>query len=251
MSGHSHWATIKRKKGAGDAKRGQVFTKLAKEITMAAREGGDPNMNFKLRLAVDKARESNMPKDSIERAIKRGTGESKDGAVFEDVMYEGYGPKGVAFMVECVTENRNRTVADVRHALSRAGGNLGEAGSVAWQFSRKAYFLLTGDNLDFDKIFEIALENGADDVEQSEDGIEIYAEAEAYKMMSDALFAAGLHIQEAQIRMIPNQPIDLPLDDTLQVLRVIDALEELDDVQQVYHNMNISDEAIAALENEE
>jgi len=302
MSGHSHWATIKRKKGAGDAKRGQVFTKLAKEITMAAREGGDPNMNFKLRLAVDKARESNMPKDSIERAIKRGTGESKDGAVFEDVMYEGYGPKGVAlmvecvtenrnrtvadvrhalsraggnlgeagsgavfedvmyegygpkgvaFMVECVTENRNRTVADVRHALSRAGGNLGEAGSVAWQFSRKAYFLLTGDNLDFDKIFEIALENGADDVEQSEDGIEIYAEADAYKMMSDALFAAGLHIQEAQIRMIPNQPIDLPLDDTLQVLRVIDALEELDDVQQVYHNMNISDEAIAALENEE
>jgi len=132
MSGHSHWATIKRKKGAGDAKRGQVFTKLAKEITMAAREGGDPNMNFKLRLAVDKARESNMPKDSIERAIKRGTGESKDGAVFEDVMYEGYGPKGVALMVECVTENRNRTVADVRHALSRAGGNLGEAGSVAW-----------------------------------------------------------------------------------------------------------------------
>ena len=131
MSGHSHWATIKRKKGAGDAKRGQLFTKLAKEIVLAARDGGDPDTNFKLRLAIDKARSNNMPKDSIDRAIKRGTGESKDGAVFEEIMYEGYGPKGVALMIECVTENRNRTVADIRHALSRAGGNLGESGSAA------------------------------------------------------------------------------------------------------------------------
>ncbi len=251
MSGHSHWATIKRKKGAGDAKRGQLFTKLAKEITLAAREGGDPNMNFKLRLSVDKARANNMPKDSIDRAIKRGTGESKDGAVFEDVMYEGYGPKGVAFMIECVTENRNRTVAEVRHALSRAGGSLGESGSVAWQFSRKAYFLLTGDNLDFDKVFELALESGADEVEQSDDGIEIYAEVENFKTLSNAFFEAGLHITEAELRMVPNQEVELSTEETLQVLRVADNLDDLDDVQHVYHNMTVSDAAIAALEGEE
>ncbi len=248
MSGHSHWATIKRKKGAGDAKRGQLFTKLAKEITLSAREGGDPGTNFRLRLAIDKARDNNMPKDSIDRAIKRGTGESKDGAVFEDVMYEGYGPKGVAFMVECVTENRNRTVAEVRHALSRGGGSMGESGSVAWQFSRKTYFLLTGDNLDFDKVFELSLENGADDVEESEDGIEVYAEVENFKTLSNAFFNAGLHIAEASLRMIPNQEMELSVDETLQVLRVADNLDDLDDVQQVYHNLKISDEAIAALE---
>ena len=251
MSGHSHWATIKRKKGAGDAKRGQVFTKLAKEITLAAREGGDPNSNFKLRLCVDKARGSNMPKDSIDRAIKRGTGESKDGFVFEDVMYEGYGPKGVAFIIECVTENRNRTVAEVRHALSRAGGSLGETGSVSWQFSRKAYFLVTGDNLNFDKVFELSLENGADDVEESDDGIEILAGVENFKTLSTAFFAAGLHIAEAELRMIPNQEVDLSTEEILQVLRVVDVLDELDDVQHVYHNMTVSEEAIAALEGEE
>jgi YebC/PmpR family DNA-binding regulatory protein len=250
MSGHSHWATIKRKKGAGDAKRGQMFTKLSKEVTLAAREGGDPNTNFKLRLAIDKARANNMPKDSIDRAIKRGTGESKDGVSFDDVMYEGYGPKGVAFMIECLTENRNRTVADVRHVLSRAGGNLGESGSVAWQFNRKSYFLLTGDDLDFDQIFELAAESGADDVEQSEDGIEIFAEVENYKTISDALFKAGLHVEEAELRMIPNQEVELPVEDTLQVLRVADLLDELDDVQHVYHNMSISDEALAALESD-
>lgn len=251
MSGHSHWATIKRKKGAGDAKRGQVFTKLAKEITMAAREGGDPSMNFKLRLAIDKARASNMPKDSIDRAIKRGTGDSKDGVVYEEVTYEGYGPKGVAMMIECVTENRNRTVADIRHALSRAGGNLGETGSVAWQFNRKSYFLLTGDGLDFDKIFELAAENGADEVDQSDDGIEVVAEVEYYKTLSDTFFKAGVHIEEAELRMIPNQSMDLPVEDTMQVLRVVDVLDDLDDVQNVYHNMNISDEALAKLEGED
>lgn len=251
MSGHSHWATIRRKKGAGDAKRGQLFTKLAKEITLAAREGADPSMNFKLRLSIDKARANNMPKDSIDRAIKRGSGDSKDGVVFEEVTYEGYGPKGVAMILECVTENRNRTVAEIRHALSRAGGNLGETGSVAWQFSRKAYFLITGENLDFDRIFEIALENGADDVDQSEDGIEIYAESDKFKLLSDALDKANMHLTEAALRMVANQEMELPVDDTLQVLRVVDTLEELDDVQQVYHNLTISDEAIAKMESEE
>lgn len=252
MSGHSHWATIKRKKGAGDAKRGQLFTKLAKEITLAAREGGgDVNTNFKLRLSIDKARSNNMPKDSIDRAIKRGTGESKEGVDFTNTVYEGYGPKGSALIIECVTENKNRTVADVRHQLSRSGGSLGESGSVAWQFTQRAYFLITGDNLDFDQIFELALENGGDEVDESDDGIEILAPVENFKVLSDALFGANLHMEEASLKMIPNQPIDLSVEDTLQVLRCVDALEDMDDVQTVYHNLNLSDEVLAALEAED
>ena len=243
MSGHSHWATIKRKKGAGDAKRGQLFTKCAKEITLAARDGGDPDTNFRLRLAIDKARSNNMPKDSIDRAIKRGTGENKDGAVFEDVLYEGYGPKGVAFMIECVTENRNRTVADIRHALSRAGGNLGESGSVAWQFTRKAYFLIGEPTMDFDSLFEVALEAGADDIEQGDDGsIEIFAPVESFKSISDALFKADQHMAEAELRMIPNQEMELSREEVMQVLRVVEGLEENDDVNQVYHNMAVPDD---------
>jgi YebC/PmpR family DNA-binding regulatory protein len=249
MSGHSHWATIKRKKGAGDAKRGQLFTKLAKEIVLAARDGGDPDTNFRLRLAIDKARSNNMPKDSIDRAIKRGTGADKDGLVYEDVTYEGYGPKGVALIIECVTENRNRTVADVRHALTRANGNLGESGSVAWQFSRKAYFLISECSMDFDSLFELALEAGADDIQQNDDGsIEIYADVENFKAISDALFAAGLHIDEGEIKQIPNQPMELSKEDTLQVLRVVDALDELDDVNNVYHNMVVSDDIYDEME---
>ena len=252
MSGHSHWATIKRKKGAGDAKRGQLFTKLAKEITLAAREGGgDVNTNFKLRLSIDKARSNNMPKDSIDRAIKRGTGESKEGVDFTNTVYEGYGPKGSALIIECVTENKNRTVADVRHQLSRSGGSLGESGSVAWQFTQRAYFLITGENLDFDQIFELALENGGDEVDESDDGIEILAPVENFKVLSDALFAANLHMEEATLKMIPNQPVDLPVEDTLQVLRCVEALEDMDDVQTVYHNLNISDAVLAALESED
>jgi YebC/PmpR family DNA-binding regulatory protein len=155
MSGHSKWATIKRKKGAADAKRGQVFTRLTREIVMAAREGGgDMDSNFRLRLAVDRARAQNMPKDNIERAIKRGTGSDKDGLTLEEVIYEGYAPHGVAVMVECVTENRNRTVAEIRHILSRSGGNMGEAGSVGWQFTRQAYFSIPSDKANFDAVFE-------------------------------------------------------------------------------------------------
>lgn len=250
MSGHSHWATIKRKKGAGDAKRGQLFTKLAKEIVLAARDGGDPDTNFKLRLAIDKARSNNMPKDSIDRAIKRGTGESKDGLVYEDVIYEGYGPKGVALIVECVTENRNRTVADIRHALTRAGGNLGESGSVAWQFSRKAYFLIP-ECADFDALFELALENGADDIQQGDDGsVEVFGEVESFKMLSDALLGAGYHIEEGELRYIPNQEMELDDADTMQVLRIVDNIDEMDDVNHVYHNMAVSDSVMESMEEE-
>lgn len=251
MSGHSKWATIKRKKGAADAKRGQVFTRLTRELVMAAREGGgDADTNFRLRLAVDKARAQNMPKENIERAIKRGTGESKEGAAFEQVYYEGYGPHGVAMMIECVTENRNRTVAEVRHLLSRSGGNMGEAGSVGWQFKRMAFFSLPAAGANFDQIFELAVENGADDVQQDGESIEILAPVEMFKVISDALRAAKINIEEAELRMIPTQETELTVEQTLSVLRTVDSLEELDDVQNVYHTLKISDEVMAALESE-
>lgn len=251
MSGHSKWATIKRKKGAADAKRGQVFTRLTREIVMSAREsGGDAESNFRLRLAIEKARASNMPKDNIERAISRGTGDSKDGEVFEEIFYEGYAPHGIAIMVQCVTENRNRTVAEVRHLLSRSGGNLGEAGSVAWQFKRVAYFSIPTEGNNFDKIFELAVDGGADDVTQDENYIEIFAPVEKFKTLSDKLRAFDIQPEEAELKMIPNQAMELSVDDTLQVLRAIESIEELDDVQNVYSNLNISQEALAALESE-
>lgn len=251
MSGHSKWATIKRKKGAADAKRGQIFTRLTREIVMAAREGGgDAESNFRLRLAIEKARGANMPKDNIERAINRGTGEGKDGEVFEEIFYEGYAQHGVALMIQCVTENRNRTVAEVRHVITRAGGNLGEAGSVAWQFKRVAYFAVPEEGNDFDRIFELAVDGGADDVTQDEGVIEIIGHVESFKTLSDKLRAANIHPDEAELRMIPNQAVDLGVEETLQVLRTIEALEELDDVQNVFSTMNISQEALVALEAE-
>jgi YebC/PmpR family DNA-binding regulatory protein len=253
MSGHSKWATIKRKKGAADAKRGQVFTRLTREIVMAAREGGggDADSNFRLRLAVERARSQNMPKENIERAIKRGTGADKDGVVFEQVTYEGYGPHGVALMIECVTENRNRTVAEVRHLLSRSGGNMGEAGSVGWQFTRQAYFSIPAKDVDFDTVFMLAAEGGAEDVTQDGDFYEIIAPVESFKSVVDQLRAANIHPDEAMLRMAPNQEMELGPDESMQVMRCIEALEELDDVQNVYSNLHISDEVMAALENEE
>jgi YebC/PmpR family DNA-binding regulatory protein len=251
MSGHSKWATIKRKKGATDAKRGQIFTRITREIVMAAREGGgDIDSNFRLRLAIEKGRQQNMPKDNVERALRRGTGESKEGEVFEEVSYEGYGPKGVALVIQCVTENRNRTVAEIRHLLTRYGGNLGEAGSVAWQFKRVAYFALPKEGNDFDKIFEMAVDGGADDVTQDEDYIEIIAPVNHFKTLSDKLRTAEIQPEEAELRMIPNQTMDLDVDDTLQVMRAIESLEELDDVQAVFSNLNVTAEAMASLEAE-
>lgn len=249
MSGHSHWATIKRKKGASDAKKGAVYTRLARELAMAARAGGgDPEANFSLRLAVEKARTQNMPKDSIERAIKRGTGESKDGTVLEEMTYEGYAPHGVALVIECVTENRNRTVAELRHALSRAGGNLGESGSVGWQFRQAAYFAVPDTGSNFDKVFELAVEGGADDVQTDGETIEIISPVENFKIMVDSLRNAKITPEEAELRMLPNQELELEVAPTLQVLRTIEVLEEIDDVQNVYSNLKVSDEALAALE---
>lgn len=252
MSGHSHWATIRRKKGAADAKRGQAFTRLAREIVMSARQGGgDPGSNFRLALAVEKARANNMPKDSIERAIKRGTGEDKEGNAFEEITLEGYGPHGSAIMVECVTDNRNRTVADMRHSFSKNGGTMAEAGAVGWQFERKSYFSFPASQLSYDKAFELAIEAGADDVQEDGDNVEIIGPVDVFKTLSDALHKAKVSPDEAGLRLIAKQDLELGVEETLQVLRVVEAIEEMDDVQNVYHNLKISEEALAALEGEE
>jgi YebC/PmpR family DNA-binding regulatory protein len=249
MSGHSKWSTIKRKKGAADAKRGAVFTRLTRELVMAAREGGgDPNGNFRLRLAVDKARAENMPKDNIERAIRRGTGEDKDAAAFEQVIYEGYAPHGVALMVECVTDNRNRTVAELRHALTHAGGTLGELGSVAWQFERAAYFSFPAAAMAYDKAFELGIETGANDVIDDNGTIEIIGPAETFKAIADRLHAAHVQPDEAGLRMLPKQEIELEVDKTLQVMKALESIEEMDDVQNVFSNLKVSEQALSALE---
>ena len=248
MSGHSKWSTIKHKKAATDAKRGKIFTRLAREITIAARAGGgDPDVNFGLRLAMDKAKASNMPKENIERAIKRGTGELK-GADLAEVMYEGYAPNGVALLVQVLTDNRNRTVADVRRVLTRQGGSLAEAGAVAWQFSRKGYIAIAPDGIDEDTIFEIAVEAGAEDVVFGDDLIEVYADVENFQSVQQALEEAGIKFETAELSMIPKTTMQLEEKQTLQVMAVIDALEELDDTQQVYSNLDISDDILIKYE---
>ncbi len=249
MSGHSKWSTIKRKKGAADAKRGAIFTRLTRELVMAAREGGgDPESNFRLRLAWDKARAENMPKDNIERAVRRGTGEDKDAASFEQIMYEGYAPHGVAVMVECVTDNRNRTVAELRHALTHAGGSMGELGSVAWQFDRVAYFSFPASAMNYDKALELGIEAGANDVTEDNGTIEIFAPVEAFKELTTRLHAVNIRPEDAGLRMVPKQEIELGREETVQVMKALETIEELDDVQNVYSNLKVSDEALAALE---
>jgi YebC/PmpR family DNA-binding regulatory protein len=249
MSGHSKWSTIKRKKGAADARRGAVFTRLTRELVLAAREGGgDPESNIRLRLAIDKARGGNMPKDNIERAIRRGTGEDKEGAAFEELTLEGYGPHGSAIMVSCVTDNRNRTIADVRHAFTKAGGNMAEVGAVGWQFDRKSYFSFPASQLPYDKAFDLGVAVGADDVVDSGEAVEIYGPVESFKTTADALHQAGVKPDESGLRMIAKQELDLDVEATLQVMKLIEALEELDDVQDVFHNVRMSDEALAAIE---
>jgi YebC/PmpR family DNA-binding regulatory protein len=249
MSGHSKWSTIKRKKGAADAKRGAVFTRITRELVMAAREGGgDPNANFRLRLAVDKARAENMPKDNIERAIRRGTGEDKDAASFEEVTYEGYAPHGVALMIECVTDNRNRTVAELRHALTHAGGTMGELGSVAWQFERVAYFSFPSSAMSYDAAFELGIEAGANDVIDDNGTIEIVGPVETFKDIADRLHAAHVQPEEAGLRMVPKQELELGLDQTVQVMKTLETIEEIDGVQDVFSNLKLSEQALATIE---
>jgi YebC/PmpR family DNA-binding regulatory protein len=250
MSGHSHWATIKRKKGAADAKKGKIFTRLAREIVIAVREGGgDPALNVRLELAMDKAKAANMPKDSIERAIKRGTGDDKEGEDFQEIIYEGYAPHGVALMIECVTENRNRTVAELRHILSKAGGNMADPGSVSWQFERMTYFALPGDKHNFDDIFELAVEAGAEDIQQDDDLIEIFGKPNRFGAIADHLSKANIKPEDSGIRFLPKQEVSLETEQAIKVMKVIENLEELDDIQNIYSNLDITEEAISAMEN--
>jgi YebC/PmpR family DNA-binding regulatory protein len=241
MSGHSKWANIKHKKGAADKRRGAVFTKLARSITVAAREGGgDMEANFALRLAVEKARLGNMPKDNIERAIARGTGDSK-GEQIERIVYEGYGPHGSAMLVETVTDNRNRTVGEVRHLFSRYGGNLGETGSVAWQFEQRGMISVPSTGIDADDLALNAIDVGAADVEVESDLVTVYTAVNEFRRVKEALAAAGVDTSEAELAMVPKAPVELAEKDTLSVLRFVDALEDLDDVDRVWTNVQISD----------
>jgi YebC/PmpR family DNA-binding regulatory protein len=248
LSGHSKWATIKRKKASTDAKRGQIFTKFAKEIAIAAREGGaDPDMNFKLRLVIDKAKASNMPKENIERAIRRGAGLEK-GDTLEEVTYEGYGPHGVAFLVQVVTDNRNRSVAEIRRWFTKMGGSLGEAGCVAWQFESKGYMTLESDGLNPDEIFEVAVEWGADDMVISDGLIEIFTPPDDFQTVREALERRGFELDSAEITMMPKTTITLDEKQAFQNMNLISTLEELDDVQGVYSNLDITDELMAKYE---
>ena len=241
MAGHSKWANIQHRKGAQDKKRGKLFTKLVKEITVAARMGDpDPATNPRLRLAVDKAMAASMPKDNIERAIKRGSGQM-DGDSYEEIRYEGYGSGGVAIMVDCMTDNRNRTVADVRHAFSKYGGNLGNDGSVAYLFDKKGYFLFA-PGLDEDALMEAALEAGAEDIQTFDDGsAEVITTPEDYQTVKTALEAAGLEAEESDVTMRPQTVAELDEETFASVQRLIDALEDLDDVQNVYSNAELSE----------
>ena len=246
MAGHSKWANIKHRKAAQDAKRGKIFTKLIREITTSARLGdADPANNPRLRAAVAAALTGNMTRDTINRAIQRGAG-GGDGEQLETIVYEGYGPAGSAVMVECLTDNRNRTVAEVRHAFSKCGGNLGTDGSVAYLFSKKG--LLTFVGVDEDALMDAALEAGADDVVTEEDGsIEVYTTPNDFGTVLDGLEAAGFKPQSAEVTMIASTEAELDADTAPKLMRLIDMLEDLDDVQEGYHNGSISDEVAALL----
>jgi len=248
MSGHSHWATIRRKKASVDAKRGRTFTRLAREITIAAREGGgDSDTNFRLRLAMDKAKAASMPKDNMERAIERGAGGSKDGDL-EEVTYEGYAPYGVALLVHVLTDNRNRAVAEVRHALNKQGGSMADAGSVAWQFHRKGYISIEIDGGDTEALFEWAVEAGAEDVVIGDDVVEVYTDPSEFQIVQEALERNGIEIDSAELSMVPKTTLHLEPEQAFKVMRVIEALEDLDDVQQVYSNLDLTDELMEQYE---
>jgi YebC/PmpR family DNA-binding regulatory protein len=249
MSGHSKWSTIKRKKGAEDARRGKLFTRLAREITVAARDGGgDPDTNPTLRTAVDKARSANMPKDNIERAIKKGTGELAGGNL-EEVMYEAYGPHGVPILIKCLTDNRNRTLAAIRKVFNRQGGNLAEAGAVSWMFDTMGYVTIERTNqIDPDEVFMIAVDAGAEDVDIGEEMIEIYTTPEMLHVVSTTLVDNDLKVGDAELAPIPKNEIELGQKETNQVMNIIDTLDDLDDVQQVYSGLHISEAMMVELE---
>ncbi len=242
MSGHSKWSTIKRKKAVIDAKRGKLFTKLIKEITIAARQGGgDPGANPRLRLAIDNAKSANMPMDNIERAIKKATGEL-EGVQYTELTYEGYGPSGVAILVESVTDNKNRTVAEVRHLFSKYGGSMGESGSVLWMFDRKGVITFPAQGKTEDDIMEIVLDAGAEDIQLDDDYFEVTTEVETFEDVRKALAEAGIEIENASLQWIAKNTVDVSGEAQEKVLKLIDMLEDNDDVQNVYSNANFLDD---------
>jgi YebC/PmpR family DNA-binding regulatory protein len=248
MAGHSHWARIKRKKGVNDARRGRLWSKLSRNIIVAAKDGGgDPEENLSLRYAIEKAKQANMPKDTIENAVKKGTGDI-EGVEYVTVVYEGYGSGGVAVLVEALTENRNRTGPEIKKIFEKTGGNMGASGCVQWMFSKKGQVAVPTSGADEDKIAEIALEAGADDYEQSEDVWEISCEPSAYENLRSAVKNAGLEVQSSELSMIPANNVTVNEDDGRKVLRLIEELEDHDDVQNVYSNFEIPDDVMAALE---
>ena len=249
MSGHSKWSTIKHKKGAEDKKRGKLFTKLSRAIIVAAKEGGpDPAANASLAAAIAKARSYSMPKDNIDRAIARGSGADADAEAFEQVVYEGYGPNGVAVIVEALTDNRNRTAADVRSAFTKNDGNLGESGSVAWLFERKGVILVDGEGADEDDLTLAAAEGGADDVELDGSSFRVTTGAESLRAVREAIEEAGMEVESAELTMVPKTTVSLEDESAARkTLRLIDALEESDDVQEVYSNFDIPERVMEAV----
>ncbi len=247
MSGHSKWSTIKRKKGAADAKRGKIFTKLIREIMVAARiGGGDINSNPRLRSAVLAAKAENMPKENIERAIKKGTGEL-EGTHYEDLIYEGYGPGGVAMMVEVLTDNKNRTVADIRHIFSKYNGSLGESGCVSWMFEKKGLILIDKNGVDEDRLIEVALDKGALDVKDTGKDFEVTTPPSQFEEVKKALEETGFKLNYAEVTMVPQTTVKLSGKEAEQMLKLMEGLEDSDDVQKVYANFDISDEEMERL----
>ena len=245
MSGHSKWSSIKHKKGATDAKRGKIFSKLNKEITVAARTGGgDPSGNPRLRTAIQAAKSENMPKDNIERAIKKGTGEL-EGVNYEESTYEGYGPGGAAVLIESVTDNRNRAVADIRHILSKCGGNLGENGCVSWMFDSKGYIEVEKKAVDEDKLMETAIEAGAEDVREDNNSFEIITEPDDFEAVKTAIDNASIPYIVAEITMLPQATLELKGKEAEQMIKLMEILEDCDDVQKVYTNADIPDELVS------
>lgn len=247
MSGHSKWSTIKHKKGAADKKRAKVFTKLIKEITVAARMGGgDASANPRLRRAIDSAKAQNMPKDNVDRAIKKGTGDM-DGVNYEEIMYEGYGPGGVAVMVECLTDNKNRTIADVRYIFNKAGGNVGTDGCVAWMFDKKGVITISKEHADEDTLMEVALDAGAEDIKDEGDTFDVLTAPEDFDAVKDAIDGAEIPCEVAEISMVPQNTTAVSGKEAEQMVRFMEALDDNDDVQNFYTNADIPDEAFDAM----
>jgi YebC/PmpR family DNA-binding regulatory protein len=249
LSGHSKWSSIKHKKGAVDAKRGQLFSKLSRAIIVAAKEGGgDPANNMSLQNAIEKAKSYSMPKDNIDRAIAKGSGADADAEAFETIVYEGYGPEGVAVIVEALTDNKNRTAADVRHLFSKHGGNLGTAGAVAWQFDRRGVVIVASDGVDEEELLLVAADGGADDIEQDGTVFQVTSAPESLATVRQAIEAAGFAVDSAELMLVPKTTVEIGDEQKArQVMRLIDALEENDDVQDVYANFDIPEQVLEAV----